>query len=96
MLKRTHERTRTLIPAQITRSGRVLDCVVRDLSAGGARLRVADGGAVPQEFELFLKQTGEYRPARVRWRRPTEVGIAFMHERRSFGRRATPPPAPGR
>jgi hypothetical protein len=48
---------------------------------------------VPQQFELLLKQTGEYRPANVRWRRPNEVGVSFMPERRSFGRRAAPPKA---
>ena len=91
VMRRAEERTPTLAAAQITRAGRVIDCVVRDISAKGARLRVPDGGAVPQQFELLLKQTGEYRPANVRWRRPNEVGVSFMPERRSFGRRGVPP-----
>lgn len=91
MKKRAAERTPTLVPAQITRAGRVIDCVVKDISASGARLRVPDAGAVPQEFELLFKQTGEYRPAHVRWRRKTEVGVSFMPERRSFGRRSHAP-----
>ena len=93
--RRSEERIPTLAPAQITRAGRVIDCVVKDISAKGARLRVPDGGAVPQQFELLLKHSGEYRPAHVRWRRPTEVGVSFIPERRAFGRRATPPPTPG-
>jgi hypothetical protein len=68
-----------------------MDCVVRDISATGARLRVPDATAVPPQFELLLKQTGEYRPAHVRWRRKGEVGISFMPERRAFGRRPQPP-----
>lgn len=91
MVRRSEERVPTLVSAQITRAGRVIDCVVRDISAKGARLRVPDAGAVPQRFELFLKATGEYRPATVRWRRKTEVGISFAQERRAFGRRGTPP-----
>lgn len=94
MYRRVEERTRTLVAAQINRTGRVIDCVVRDISAKGARLRVPDAGAVPQEFELLLKQTGECRPARVRWRNGVEVGISFMQERRGFGRREVPPPGP--
>lgn len=48
-------RVPTLIPAQITRAGRIVDCVVRDISARGARLRVPDAGAVLQRLEVFLK-----------------------------------------
>lgn len=91
MLKeRSHKRTPTLSAATITADGRTIDCCVRDLSAGGAKLRVADGSAVPQEFQLFLKDSAEIRRAKVRWRRPTEVGIAFVHDRRVFGRRSSP------
>lgn len=75
----------------LTRAGRDIDCVVRDISGTGARLRVPDAGAVPERFELLLKATGEYRPTHVRWRRKTEVGISFMPERRAFGRRTEPP-----
>jgi hypothetical protein len=89
--KRAADRIPTLAPAQITRAGRVIDCVVKDISATGARLRVPDAGAVPQQFELLIKGTGEYRPAHVRWRRKAEVGVSFMPERRAFGRRAQAP-----
>ena len=90
-MKQRAERIPTLAPAQITRAGRTMDCVVRDISATGARLRVPDAGAFPEQFELLLKQTGEYRPAFVRWRRKGEVGVSFEPERRAFGRRPQPP-----
>ena len=90
-MKPRAERTPTLAPAQITGAGRSMDCVVRDISATGARLRVPDATAVPPQFELLLKQSGEYRPAHVRWRRKGEVGVSFMAERRAFGRRSQPP-----
>lgn len=91
-MREREERIPILVAAQITRAGRVIDCVIRDISARGARLRVPDGGAVPPAFELLIKPTGEYRPAHVRWRRAREVGVSFMPERRSFGRRAVAPP----
>lgn len=92
MGKRSENRQPALLAARITRAGREIDCVIRDISPKGARLRVPDAGAVPERFELLLKQTGEYRPAHVRWRRVTEVGVSFMPERRGFGRRIQPPP----
>ena len=92
MLKRAHDRLRLRVSAEITYAGRVLDCVVRDISKRGARLRVLDASAVPDTFELLLKETGESRPARVRWRRKDEVGVEFTPERRAFGRRQAPAP----
>ena len=95
MSRRAEERQPTLRPAQIRAGARSIDCVVRDMSSKGAKLRVPDPGAVPPSFELIMKDTGQSRPARVRWRRKVEVGIAFMPERRGFGRRLVPPsPAP--
>jgi hypothetical protein len=91
MFRRAEQRTNTLISARIGRSGRVIDCVVRDISNKGARLKVADPSLVPQQFELFLKETGSFRPSVVRWRRGKEVGIAFLPERRAFGRRGGSP-----
>jgi hypothetical protein len=93
MSKRSEERAPVLVPAQITGSGRAIDCVVRDISPKGARLRVPDAGAVPQQFELHLKATNEFRPAHVRWRRTREVGVSFLPERRAFGRRSIPAPS---
>jgi hypothetical protein len=91
MFRRSEERSRVRTPAVIAAGGRTLDCVVRDISGRGARLRVTDADAVPPQFELLLKDTGERRPARVRWRKVNEVGVSFTPERRAFGRRQSAP-----
>jgi hypothetical protein len=54
-----------------------MDCVVRDLSDGGARLQIGHHVAVPDRFDLYvpLKET-TYR-VQVRWRRNEEVGVMF-------------------
>jgi hypothetical protein len=91
MRSRSHERKPTLIPARIIADGRSMDCAVRDVSPGGARLRVADPSGVAPEFQLVLEQAGELRRAKVRWRRGQYVGVAFLEDRRVFGRRVTPP-----
>ncbi len=67
-----------------------LDCVIRDISATGARLKVADPSQVPLAFELVARDRGIDRPAHVRWRKNNEVGVSFSPERRVFGRRQSP------
>jgi hypothetical protein len=93
MRNRSHDRQATLVPARIIADGRSLDCAVRDVSPGGARLRVADSSAIAAEFQLMFQQTGELRRAKVRWRRGQYIGVAFLEDRRVFGRRTAPPPA---
>jgi|tagenome__1003787_1003787.scaffolds.fasta_scaffold20285911_2 hypothetical protein len=93
MRNRSHDRKATLIPARIVVDGRSVECAVRDVSPGGARLRVSDAGVLPSEFQLVFQQTGEFRRAKVRWRRGQYIGVAFHEDRRVFGRRVTPPAA---
>jgi hypothetical protein len=54
-----------------------LECVVRNLSAHGARLSFGDGSAVPPHFSLRVGPDGAWRQAEVRWRTMTEVGVAL-------------------
>lgn len=62
----------------VTNNGHsTIDCVVRDMSLGGARLKVENGLAVPALFELLLVSEEARVPAEVVWRRPNEVGIRF-------------------
>lgn len=54
-----------------------LECVVRNLSAGGALLRFGDTSAVPPRFALTIAGEDAARPAQVRWRTTTDLGVAF-------------------
>ena len=89
MFARVHPRTRARLAAQILAPKGLVDCLVLDLSPAGAKLQVGDARWVPETFELLLK-IGDCRPAKVRWRTSSEVGIAFMRDRRMFGRRDMP------
>ena len=60
----------------------VVDCTVRDLSAVGARLGLGDMAALPEEFRLVVLSDNTVRDARVIWRRPGAVGVAFTSEAR--------------
>jgi PilZ domain len=55
----------------------VINCMVRDLSATGARIKCGDPIAVPNAFRLQVGQELTMRPARVVWRRGEYVGLVF-------------------
>ena len=53
-------------------------CVVRDVSATGARLRVDGSLTVPDTFELIIEVDGLEANCEVVWRKANEVGVRFM------------------
>lgn len=53
------------------------DCTVRNLSRQGAKLQVGSSIGIPDNFDLLLPNTTR-QPCRVVWRRPREIGIAFV------------------
>jgi len=56
-----------------------LDCVVRDITAEGARVQLPDGQAVPDKVYLVDLKTAIAYDAHVVWRRYPLVGLAFDH-----------------
>lgn len=62
--------------AHIVVEGAVHDCIVENLSATGAKLRLGAPVAFPETFALRFPD-GTSHPARRRWARGTAVGIAF-------------------
>jgi uncharacterized small protein (DUF1192 family) len=55
----------------------VIDCLVRDISATGARLIFSDSVSVPDVVELYIPQKEQTLRAHVQWRRGEELGVAF-------------------
>ena len=93
MKARLAERLASISLSKIVWADREIACVVRDISPNGAKVLIPELAAalrVPEQFELFVAETGEYRPALVRWRRGQEVGVSFMPDRRSAPRHAAP------
>jgi hypothetical protein len=78
--RRATPRHRTLKGAtlEFNRGFGAFECVVRNLSEGGARLVFGDTLGVPTRFDLRIGPDGEWRPALVRWRGLTDLGIAFV------------------
>jgi hypothetical protein len=78
--RRVEHRRRSLLTGilKFHRDFCVLECVVRNVSSGGAKLRFGgDTIPVPSRFDVMVGEGAAWRPAEVRWRSVTEVGIAF-------------------
>jgi hypothetical protein len=56
----------------------VIDCTVRNLSAGGAHLHVGDILGVPDHFTLFIDLDKTEKECEVVWRRERQLGIRFV------------------
>lgn len=54
------------------------ECVVRNLSAHGARLTFGDLAAVPHEFTLTFNGDGSSHKAEIKWRAGNAIGVAFV------------------
>jgi hypothetical protein len=78
-LPRAHQRQRRLKDAKIVFNGgaSVIDCVVRDWSEGGARLKCSQAIALPRHFFLLLRAEWLMYPVELRWRRLEEAGVMF-------------------
>jgi uncharacterized protein YceH (UPF0502 family) len=54
-----------------------MDCLIRDISATGARLIFSETINVPDIVELYIPQKEETLCAHVQWHHGGEVGVAF-------------------
>lgn len=77
--RRRFKRTRTLMAAKIFFDGceTLINCVVCDLSIGGAGIRTANTADIPDEFDLTFDAARTLRACRVAWRSESRIGVAF-------------------
>jgi hypothetical protein len=77
--RRRYHRTQVQKPAKIIFRANysLIDCVVRDVSIGGACLELANPATVPDEFDLTFDTARTLRACRVAWRSACRVGVAF-------------------
>ena len=76
---RQSQRQRTLKGARIVFNDArsTIECTVRNLSAGGAQLRVQSVIGIPEAFELRLSDDTKHACA-VAWRKASELGVRFV------------------
>jgi PilZ domain len=55
-----------------------VDCLVRDMSATGARLRMEGSVSAPDTFELLIPLDGLEANCQVVWRAGADLGVKFL------------------
>ena len=75
-------RTRTLYKGVIAFNNRssTMNCVIKNLSAQGAKLVLGSPIGVPATFELAVAHKQRSYEARVVWRSGDEIGVVFADE----------------
>ena len=78
--KRKAARSRTLLGGVIAFNNRAstMDCQVRNLSTGGAKVTFNNTAAVPDQFDLKIARKERSFRARMIWRAPNEAGVTFL------------------
>ena len=89
--RRTVSRQKSFLQGRIFFNNRrtSYDCLIRDFSERGAKLKFSSTIATPDAVELFIPAKEESYRARVVWRNADEVGVCFDCADKS------PPLAPG-
>ena len=65
--------------AQIVRAGsEPVECVIENISWGGARLRVNNATTFPDKFDLIVESYGLYQPCAVIWKNNGRIGVSFQ------------------
>ena len=77
---RRSERIKTHLGAKIIFNNRasVIDCIVRNFSAFGAKLGLTGSLPVPLEFEVHIPQRARFYRARSAWRSREDMGVEFQ------------------
>ena len=77
--RRTSARQRSFLQGRIYFNNRrsSIDCLVRDISEHGAKLKFSEAIAIPEVVELYIPNRDESYRAKVQWRAGDEVGVAF-------------------
>jgi hypothetical protein len=57
---------------------RVLECVIRDLSATGARIQMGETFGVPSRFTMSISGETTRIEASLRWRNARNIGLSFL------------------
>jgi hypothetical protein len=80
--RRIATRTRSFLQGRIFYNNRrsSVDCLIRDYSETGAKLKFSESITVPEAIELYIPNREIIHRARVQWRAGDEMGVAFGAE----------------
>lgn len=81
MERRQELRRKTLLTGRVEFFNRsVFDCVIRNLSDGGARITCDQQVVLPDVFDLILVKQQERKRVRAIWRGGEAIGLSFVGE----------------
>lgn len=76
--RRADQRLKTLKEAKVMLTDWIsVDCILRDISAGGARLEFEHPITLPKEFRVHIVSGNITIPAEPCWQRRNEAGVRF-------------------
>jgi len=80
---RAHPRYETFYPGEFSIGDQIVDCVVLNISAGGAKLSVSEPIGDASQVRLRIERIGDFA-GRLVWRDGTTMGIAFHDQLRDI------------
>lgn len=77
--KRKYPRTEIDEPAYVSSGGRVMPCMVRNISPEGGAIDVENPVFVPQQFRLVMaNDRSVVHECRVAWIQKNRIGLTFL------------------
>ena len=76
--RRSHGRKRRNLAAKLALGTTAIDCTIRDLSHGGARIEAPSVGSLPDEVYLLILDDGVVVRARCAWADLPCFGLKFL------------------
>ena len=79
---RRAERVRSFLRARIVfnNSNTTIECTIKNISAGGAKIELGNAMSIPETFDLEIPQKGRMHRARLSWRNDTAIGVEFVDD----------------
>jgi hypothetical protein len=71
------QRQKVIKAGTISFDGSGIDCLVRNMSVGGANLEVESQIGIPSSFELVISVEHSKHHCHVVWRKGRRIGVAF-------------------
>ena len=74
---RVTQRQKVIRAGTISFDGSGIDCLVRNMSVGGANLEVESQVGIPTSFDLAIGVEHSNHHCQVVWRKGRRIGVAF-------------------
>ena len=79
---RRAERIRSFLRARIVfnNNSSTIDCLVKNISAQGAKIELDNTMSIPDAFDLEVPQKGRTYRAKLSWRDKSAIGVEFVED----------------